>query len=242
MWQTDNVDMLGLPPPPTDDYHKFRALAGIWLVFGTVVSTSVGLYHFTDMTYETRARAVSLRADVDALDRSLELANSQLALDAAALHKLAELTASLEHSAKNSDALVRDLERDAQRRFSTSDIEALKRAIGATHTRAEALRGVLTATRNVSESGTSRVEALAAKTTALHKDLATANVLTEKVIAFGVGLIVIIVAGALLCAWGVRLARDGLEKWSMLQELQDEQMRRQLAATPIVSSGGSNEG
>lgn len=69
-WQTDAVQIPGLPTLPTDSYYKFKALAGIWLIAGSLGGMALAVVSLSRHVTDLKVRASVLRAQAPHVSRA----------------------------------------------------------------------------------------------------------------------------------------------------------------------------
>src|SRR5258708_32933985 len=57
----------GLPPPPTDNYYKFKGLAGVWLIVGFQVGSLATVLYLDHELLDLQLRDANVSSDADAL-------------------------------------------------------------------------------------------------------------------------------------------------------------------------------
>lgn len=81
----------GLPNLPTDNYYKFKALAGIWLVAGTLSAIAIGFFQFEREIFDTKARLADLKTERDVLAQEDRREDARLETQTAATRTLEAL-------------------------------------------------------------------------------------------------------------------------------------------------------
>lgn len=218
----------GLPSVPTDNYHKFKAIAGIWLIAGSVAAWAFMLSEFDREYFDLQLLIQATTADLNELSHGLGTTTKQVAEQKKDIQHLASLRLALSKSSENIDRYIRRIESlpapqvtKAQLEEANQLVVAIQAETAAFKSRLDALSARIEATSKVFDNERTAGAAIA-------KEAGKLSVLHGRFKAIGRNFIIVTVAGLGLIVWGVWLARTGLQRWRYIQEIQDEHLLRQL--------------
>jgi hypothetical protein len=223
-----------LPTIPTDSFYKFKAMAGIWLVVGSIGGASVALFKYQNEWYDARLRAASLQVESAALRREFDH-DSRLVSDAEKLAK--EMTRAEEVMSRalaeieaipNLGSIEKEELDDAKRR-----IAVIRRQSAAYAEMKRQIEAQLTILRKRSD------EHIVASSS-VDLGMLRLRVYVDRFKFLSTGFIVTMTTLAPLFVCGLWLARSGLREWRDLQSEQDAFLRRQWSeALPPQTSPAS---
>lgn len=238
-----------LPTIPTDNYHKFRALAGLWLIIGALGAGFGALLYFERELLELKTQEV--KADVDSDDFAREVKLKALdapspADDIALKEEDARLNAARESLSQDVNGLKAEVMNGRLEHNRAGDLAARDKLAQVIRTFAEI--------RSESESLTTRRTALmarriayardvgntAAKWSFLRKDLRVLKVKVEyeeELIIVVWTMLGFVVLGA---SYGLRLTVTGFREWKSIQAIQDEGLRLSLKAPAALPKAVSD--
>jgi len=196
------MELPGLPPIPTDSYHKFKALAGVWMVVGSYVLNGVGIFYVQREWFELEVRAATMNADAHALETDLDVSEKRL----------------VTHRRERADinGAIKLIQQEAARL--QVQPRPLAREVALLERRVEQLREQDQALTAREEAAFAEFDALRAQGRQLWKDSAVIAVAGQhaKILLFDIICLIL-----LMCMQGIfgfYLARDGFKGWRRLQE------------------------
>jgi hypothetical protein len=219
----------GLPNLPTDNYYKFKALAGIWLVAGTVSGLAIGFFHFEREIFDTKARLADLKTESDVLAQEGRREDVRLETQTAATRRLEDLKTEVIRARNDTDLYIRKLESaSGHERVTREQIDEARRQMASFEFQQRRFDELLKQTKGELDAIGKTIESRRPATVAHAKRLAQMRVEAERVTTLGYGLLGTMVVGFALIMWGMKLAASGLGQWRQLQEIQDRYLRQQL--------------
>lgn len=229
MCDTGGMHIPGLPSLPTDNFYKFRALAGIWLVSGTIAGIGIGVFQFVHEIYETKLRLAVLEVDSKALDVSIDAERVRVFAHEKEKQKVERVAASLEQMLSSIERYVQEIEGiRVSRRPTAAQIDEARRMVAIARGEHDQLARRANDGLNRLSDSLKSLENHRQKNVAMRRDLAQVGVLADKISVLGTGLILMTLCGTAMVWWGIQLARTGFREWRELQSLQDELLRRQV--------------
>jgi len=224
------LNIPGLPSLPTDNFHKFEALAGIWLIAGSIAISVFMLLKLDREYFELELLVETKSAELKELsDRTIETAE----------RVIAQRGRSKEHQAaiKEADAKLKRLTQSLNAQDITrAQLDEIERVIANTEADIGHLQQSITMQSDDLETTSKAIDAHKISTAAMTRETAKLVVLSSRFAALVRNAVIVVAAGLALGLWGVWLAKAGLSRWRYIQEVQDDHLLRQLARPASASS------
>jgi hypothetical protein len=233
-----------IPTLPTDNFHKFRALAGLWLVVGTIAGVGLALFRFQMTIYEIDLRRAKTVVALNAQRRNV----TDLEARAAAVTSMRrEFDRARSNATKAVDALGRSVDdirkKLASRNVTEQSMEETHRLMSVSERELAELTRIHNEHKVRAADALALTASLRTAQTALERDAAEVVVMTRHHRTLLNGFGVVLVFGLAALGFGVFLALHGFRDWSEIQDTQDEYLRQQLVAlrTPSREQANSAE-
>jgi DNA repair exonuclease SbcCD ATPase subunit len=221
----------GLPAPPTDNYYKFKALAGLWLVAGTLAGVSIGSFEVLREIHEAKMQLAAMQIDESLLEKAVKQDGGRLAEFRKTDAALDRIFAKVKETNAATDRYMRAFEKKAADKKATKDeLKEAQRQVDYATAQQDELQRVTNEARTELEAIDKEIETHTPTLAALRKNSATLGVVVEWIkVLFG-GLVAFMIIGSVVMTWGLRLAHTGFDQWRSLQKLQDDILRQQLSS------------
>jgi len=227
----------GLPAPPTDNSYKFKALAGLWLVAGTLTGIGIGSFEVLREIHEAKMQLVTLEIDEGLLEQDVTQDSGQIAELKSTENALDRLAATAKETNAATDRYIQVLEKKAAAHHATKDeIDEAKRQIDSAAAQQDSLNRVANEARTKLETIEKNIEGRRPSAASLRKRIASLKVVVEWIRDLFRGLIMLMAVGVAMILSGLRLAETGFHQWRALQKIQDDVLRQQLSG-PEQQSG-----
>jgi hypothetical protein len=227
----------GLPAPPTDNYYKFKALAGLWRVAVTLAGFAIGSFEVLREIHEAKMQLASMEVDESLLEEAVKQYDGRLAefkeIDAA----VDRIRARVRETNAATDRYMKVIERRASdQRVTKDEIAEAHRQVDYADAQMGDLRRMTNDERTKLETLQNDLEKHTPARTTLRKNTARLKVVVEWIRTLFSGLVAFMIIGAAVVSWGLRLARTGFDQWRLLQKVQDDLLRQQLSPQAQGSS------
>lgn len=214
-----------LPTIPTDSFYKFKAVAGIWLVAGSIGGASVAIFKYQNEWYDAQMRVASLQTEASRLHQEIEK-DRRLAIETE------KLTRDSKRIGEDMSRALADIEAMPDlREIKGEKLDDVTRRIGAIKERlalrAEMDRQVDAKLQTLHDRSDERT----APSSSLELEMRKLRLMAERFRFLSKGMIVTMTILAPLLMWGLRLAQSGLHEWRDLQSEQDAFLRRQWSVS-----------